>query len=140
MEKRILFIIRHRAMREHLVQAFRRRGFCVVMASDGVAGLFQLGLYHPHLIVLDIRGWEVLQRIRTLSEIPIIVLVEDTPEAKIESLDRGADFFVVKPPNVSELDARVRVLLRRGSGVQSDVAALQERSQDLTDHGVLIGI
>ena len=140
MEKRILFIIRGRAMREHLARAFRRRGFCVVTASDATGGLFKFGLCQPHLIVLDVRGWEVLQRIRTLSEIPIIVLVEDTPEAKIESLDRGADFFVVKPPNVIELDARVRVLLRRGSGVQSDVAALQERTQDLTDHGVLIGI
>ena len=140
MERRILFIIRGRAMREHLAQAFRRRGFSVVTASDGVAGLFQLGLCQPHLIVLDVRGWEVLQRIRTHSDIPIIVLVEDMPGAKIESLDRGADFFVVKPPNVSELDARVRVLLRRGSGLPSDVAAPQGRTQDLTDRGVLIGL
>ena len=120
-------------MREYLAQAFRRRGFCVVTAADGVAGLFQLGLCQPHLVVLDIHGWEVLQRIRSLSDIPIIVLVDDTPEAKIESLDQGADFFVVKPPNVGELDARVRVLLRRGLTAQSGEAALQARTQGLAD-------
>ena len=131
MEKRILFVVRDRAVREHLAQAFRRRGFCVVTASDGVAGLFQLGLCQPHLIVLDIRGWEVLQRIRSLSDIPIIVLVDDAPEAKIQSLDQGADFFVVKPPSVGELDARVRVLLRRGLGMESGEVAQQARTQDL---------
>ena len=140
MEKRILFVVRDRAVREHLAQAFRRRGFCVVTASDGVAGLFQLGLCQPHLIVLDIRGWEVLQRIRSLSDIPIIVLVDDTPEAKIQSLDQGADFFVVKPPSVGELDARVRVLLRRGLGMESGEVAQQARTQDLADSRALQGI
>ena len=122
-------------MGEHLAQAFRRRGFCVVAAWDGVAGLFQLGLCQPHLIVLDTNGWEVLQRIRRLSDIPVIVLVEDTPEAKIQSLDQGADFFVVKPPSLGELEARVRVLLRRGSGMQSGEAVLQARTQNLAEVG-----
>ena len=131
MERRILFVVRDRAVREHLAQAFRRRGFCVFTASDGVAGLFQLGLCQPHLIVLDTSGWEVLQRIRRLSDIPIIVLVDDTPEAKIQSLDQGADSFVVKPPSVGELDARVRVLLRRGLGMQSGETVLQVPTLDL---------
>ena len=140
MEKRILFVVRDRAVREHLAQAFRRRGFCVVTASDGVAGLFQLGLCQPHLIVLDIRGWEVLQRIRSLSDIPIIVLVDDTPEAKIQSLDQGADFFVVKPPSEDELDARVRVLLRQGLGMQSGEDALRARTQDLAGGRAVQGV
>ncbi len=104
-------------------------------ASDGVGGLFQLGLRQPHLIVLDLSGWETLQRIRTLSDIPIIVLIEGTLEAGIESLDRGADFFLVKPPSVSELEARVRALLRRGLGMQSGSAAPQERTQAMVDAG-----
>ena len=135
MEERILFVVRDRVMREHLAQAFRRRGFSAVTASDGVGGLFQFGLCQPHLIILDLRGWEVLQRIRALSEIPIIVLVEDTPEARIESLNQGADFFVVKPPSVSELEARVRALLRRGPGMKSGGAALQGRAQPMADVG-----
>jgi DNA-binding response OmpR family regulator len=136
-KRRILFVVRDRAMREHLALSFRHRGFCVVTAPDGVAGLFQLGLCQPHLIVLDASGWEVLQRIRRLSDIPVIVLVEDTPEAKIQSLDQGADFFVVKPPSVGELDARARVLLRRGSSMQSDEVALQAPTQDLSDSRAL---
>jgi DNA-binding response OmpR family regulator len=133
-EKRILFVMRDRAMREHLAQTFGDRGFRVFTASDGVSGLFQFGLRQPDLIVLDVGGWEILQRIRTLSDIPIIVFIEDTLEARIESLDRGADYFLVKPPSVSELDARVRALLRR------EAAVLQERTQDLTDLSVPLGI
>jgi len=112
----------------------------VATATDAVAGLFQLGLCQPHLVVLDIPDWEALQRIRRLSDIPVIVLVEDTPEAKIASLDQGADFFVVKPPNVSELDARVRVLLRRGLTAGSGEAAQQAPTQDLADSRALQGV
>lgn len=108
-------------------------------ASDGVGGLFQLGLRQPHLVVLDVNGWETLQRIRGLSDVPIIALVEDTLDARIESLDRGADYFLVRPPSVSELEARVRVLLRRESAMLPGAAALQERAQDLTDVSLPLG-
>ena len=140
MEKRILFVVRDRAMREHLAQTFCDRGFRVITASDGVGGLFQLGLRQPHLIVLDVNGWETLQRIRTLSDIPIIVLIEDTPEARVECLDRGADYFLVKPPSMGELEARARVLLRKESATRSGAAAPEERAQDLTDLSFPLGI
>lgn len=139
MEKRILFVVRDRAMREHLAQTFCGRGFRVSTASDGVGGLFQLGLRQPHLVVLDVNGWETLQRIRGLSDVPIIALIEDTLEARIESLDRGADYFLVRPPSVSELEARVRVLLRREAAMLPGAAALQERAQDLTDLSLPLG-
>jgi two-component system KDP operon response regulator KdpE len=139
-EKRILFVVRDRAMREHLAQTFCGRGFRVITASDGVGGLFQFGLRQPHLVVLDVNGWETLQRIRTLSDIPIIALVEDTPEAKVECLDRGADYFLVKPPSMGELEARARVLLRKESAMHSGAGALEERAQDLTDLSIPLGI
>ncbi len=139
-EKRILFVVRDRALREHLAQTFCDRGFRVITASDGVGGLFQLGLRQPDLVVLDVNGWETLQRIRALSAIPVIVLVEDTQEARIGSLDRGADFFLVKPPSLNELDARMRVLFRRGCGMLTGAPTLQERAQDLTDLGAPLGI
>lgn len=140
MEKRILFVVRDKLMREHLAQTFCGRGFRVTTASDGVGGLFQLGLRQPHLIILDVNGWETLQRIRTLSNVPIIALIEDTLEARIESLDRGADFFLVRPPSLSELEARIRVLLRRNPAMFDGVAAISERTQDLTDLSVSLGI
>ena len=140
MEKRILFVVRDKVMREHLARTFCDRGFCVAMASDGASGLFQLGLRQPHLIVLDVHGWEILQRIRALSNVPVIVLIDDTPEARIESLDRGADFFLIKPPSVSELDAKARALLRRNPAMLSGTAALQERTQELTDLNAVLGV
>ena len=139
MEKRVLFVVRDRAMREHLAQTFCGRGFRVSTASDGVGGLFQLGLRQPHLIVLDANGWETLQRIRALSDIPIIALIEDRPEARIECLDRGADYFLVKPPSMGELDARVRALLRDQHSVRSGAIPQEEWGQDLTDSSVPLG-
>ena len=140
MEKRILFVVRDRTMREHLARTFCGRGFRVITASDGVGGLFQLGLRQPDLVVLDVNCWETLQRIRTLSDIPIIALVEDRPEARIECLDHGADFFLVKPPSVGELDARARALLRRRFTERSCAASREERAQDLSDLSVPLGI
>jgi DNA-binding response OmpR family regulator len=131
-EKRILVIVRDKALREQLAQTFCSQGFRVSTASDAVGGLFLLGLRQPHLIVLDVNGWETLQRIRTLSDTPIIALIEDSPEARVESLDRGADYFLVKPPSLSELDARARVLLRREFAVRYGATALEERAQDLS--------
>jgi DNA-binding response OmpR family regulator len=111
-EKRILIVVCDRVVRELLVQTFADRGFRIVAASDGVSGLFQFGLAQPDLVVLDTDGWETLKRIRALSTVPIIVLIEDDPQARIESLDQGADFFVTKPPSLRELEAKVRVLFR----------------------------
>lgn len=140
MEKSVLFVVRDWALREHVAESFCSRGFRVITASDGVGGLFQFGLHQPDLVVLDVDGWETLQRIRALSDIPVIVLVEDTHENRIESLDRGADCFLVKPPSVNELVARVRVLFRRGSDMLPGATTLQERAQDLTDVSVSLRI
>jgi DNA-binding response OmpR family regulator len=76
--------------------------------------LFNVGLVQPDLVILDATDWETLQRIRRLSPVPIIVLVEDEQKVRVESLNRGADYFVIKPPDLGELDAKMRVLFRRG--------------------------
>ncbi len=112
-EKSILIVVRDRETRELLAQTFSSQGFQAVTAWDGVSGLFQFGLAQPDLVVLEVNGWETLQRIRAVSDVPIIVLIEDDAKARIESLDRGADYFVTKPPCIKELDAKVRALLRR---------------------------
>jgi DNA-binding response OmpR family regulator len=112
-EKSILIVVRDRETREVLAQTFSCHGLQVVTASDEINGLFQFGLAQPDLVVLDVNGWETLQRMRALSDVPIIVLIEDDKKARIESLNRGADYFVTKPPCINELDAKVRALLRR---------------------------
>lgn len=112
-DKKILVVVRDQETRELLAQTLTSRGFRAFMASDGVGGLFQLGLIQPDLVVLDANGWETLRRMRALSDVPIIVLIEDDPDTRIESLDQGADYFVTRPPSLLELEAKVRVLFRR---------------------------
>lgn len=83
----------------------------VYTAADSVGGLFQFGLVCPHLVILDTEEWETLDRMRAISSVPIIALTAD--HARAESLHHGADFFVVKPPSLDELEAKVRASLRR---------------------------
>jgi DNA-binding response OmpR family regulator len=100
-------------MRELLAQTFAGHGCQALTASDGVSGLFQVGMLQPDLVVLDANGWDTLRRIRTLSRVPIIVLVEDESKARVESLNEGADYFVTKPPSLQEVKAKARALLRK---------------------------
>jgi len=118
-ETRVLVVVGDRDTRELLAQAFAGHGFRALTASDGVSGLFQVGLVQPDLVVLDMNGWDTLRRMRNLSSVPIIVLVEDEPRARIESLDQGADYFVTKPPSLREVEAKARALLRRRPPMQA---------------------
>ena len=113
MEKRILIVARDPDTRECLARNFVDRGFQATIASDGIGGLFQLGLAKPDLVVLDLNSRETLRRMRALSSVPIIALIDDEPGAGVESLNQGADYFVVKPPSLPELEAKVRALFRR---------------------------
>jgi two-component system KDP operon response regulator KdpE len=81
----------------------------VVVASGGGAELIVLDLGLP-----DIDGYEVLRRVRTFSDMPIIVLTAHHEQAeKIRALDAGADDYVTKPFDTEELFARVRAAFRR---------------------------
>jgi len=111
-EKRILIVVRDPDTRDCLARKFVDRGFQATLAGDGIGGLFQLGLARPDLVVLDLTGWETLRRMRAMSNVPIIVLIDDEPGARAESLNQGADYFVVKPPSLPELEAKVRALFR----------------------------
>ena len=111
MEKRILIVGGSADTREQVTRALLRGGMRVYTAADSVGGLFQFGLVRPHLVILDTDEWETMERMRALSSVPIIALTAG--EASAESLDHGADFFVVKPPNLGELRAKVRASLRR---------------------------
>lgn len=101
-----------------LSAALRARGFRVDVAVDGQQALDQAALQPPAVIVLDlglpdIDGLDVLRRIRTWSEVPVVVLTaEGAEDRKIRALDDGADDYVTKPFSTPELLARLRVALR----------------------------
>jgi len=94
-------------------------GYEVLAARDGQTAIELAASEEPDLILLDIRmpgldGYEVCQRIREFSAVPIIMLTalaEDTD--KVKGLDIGADDYVTKPFSADELLARVRAALRR---------------------------
>jgi DNA-binding response OmpR family regulator len=94
-------------------------GLDVLAAADGRSGLRAFHASRPGLVVLDIGlpvldGWAVLDRIRDLSEVPVIMLTSRDKEAeKVRGLRAGADDYVTKPFSNAELLARVEALLRR---------------------------
>jgi len=96
-------------------------GFTVQEAENAAEGLRTATFNAPDLIILDLalpdrRGSEVLELIRSWSNVPIIVLsVEANEEEKVRLLELGADDYVVKPFSVRELVMRVRALARRTS-------------------------
>src|SRR5829696_4299333 len=99
-----------------------RAGHRVVEASDGAQALRQLDASHSDLVVLDVTmpeldGWQTLERIRDLSDVPVLMLTARAGELdKVRGLRSGADDYVTKPFGRQELLARVEALLRRTSG------------------------
>jgi two-component system KDP operon response regulator KdpE len=100
----------------------RMRGYEVVTASTGETALAAAEATPPDVVMLDlglpgIGGLEVLARLRSWSEVPVIVLTAADDERRMVAvLDAGADDYVTKPFGIGELLARVRVALRHGRG------------------------
>ena len=96
-----------------------RNGFDVSGAADGREGLRVFHRMHPDLVILDIGlpamdGWAVLERIRDLSDVPVLILTAHGQESdKVRGLHSGADDYLTKPFGNAELAARAATLLRR---------------------------
>jgi two-component system response regulator RegX3 len=118
---RVLVIEDEETYREVLDFYLRREGFDVFLAPDGTEGMKMFDSVRPDLVLLDLMlpgasGTEVCKYIRTKSSTPIIMLTaKDTEIDKVVGLELGADDYVTKPYSKSELIARMRAVLRRGS-------------------------
>jgi DNA-binding response OmpR family regulator len=103
-----------------------RSGLEVTEAANGREALRQLHSVRPDVVVLDVTmpdldGWETLERIRDVSEVPVLMLTARAAELdKVRGLKAGADDYVTKPFGRQELLARVEALLRR-SGAEPDL-------------------
>ena len=99
-----------------------RSGYAVEYAADGRTGLRMVYELRPDLLVLDIGlptmdGWQVLERVRDISDVPVLLLTAHGQDAdKVRGLRGGADDYLTKPFTNSELLARVEALLRRSGG------------------------
>lgn len=95
-------------------------------AETGNEGVTEAALRPPDVIVLDLGlpdldGLEVCKRVRTWSQVPIIVLSADGSEdRKVEALDEGADDYMTKPFAMRELNARLKVALRHHAAAAAD--------------------
>lgn len=100
-------------------ELLRRAGCGVDVASDGRSGLRAFHSGRPDLVILDVMlpemdGWQVLDRIRDLGDVPVLVLSSHRRESdKVRGLRAGADDYLTKPFGGRELTARVHALLRR---------------------------
>lgn len=94
-------------------------GYRVLESETGRQGLSDVALRRPDVVLLDLGlpdmdGLVVLQRLREWSHVPVLILsVRDGPEEKVTALDAGADDYVTKPFDSTELLARLRAIQRR---------------------------
>jgi DNA-binding response OmpR family regulator len=119
--RRILVVDDDPDIRGLLRELLDRRGFDVHEAKDGQEALRIFFDLRPDLILLDVQmpvldGWKTLERIRELSDAPVLMLTAKSAELeKTRGLRAGADDYVTKPFGRQELLARVEALLRRTS-------------------------
>ena len=119
---RILVVDDDADIRLLLRELLERAGYAVDEAQDGREALRTLFTTPPALVILDVTmpdmdGYQTLERIRDLSEVPVLMLTARTQELeKVRGLAAGADDYVAKPFGRQELLARVQALLRRSGG------------------------
>jgi two-component system response regulator RegX3 len=124
-----------------LVIGLGREGFQVIVARDGAEALQLFDEVEPDVVLLDlmlpkISGIDVCRTIRGRSNVPIIIVTAKSTEIDtVVGLEVGADDYVSKPYRLRELVARIRAVLRRGSGATKDHApeALERGSLEAGD-------
>src|SRR5215218_4793969 len=137
--RRVLVVDDDEDVRELTSTLLRRAGYDVVESSNGRDALRRLYEARVDAVVLDVAmpeldGWQTLERIRDVSEVPVLMLTARAGELeKVRGLQSGADDYVTKPYGRQELLARLEALLRRSRGAPepADVVARGEVEVDL---------
>ena len=119
-----------------LAKALREEGYAVDTAEDGEAGFYKANCWDYDAIVLDVMlprldGWGILARLRKTKRTPVLMLTaRDATHDRVRGLDGGADDYLVKPFDLSELLARLRALIRRAAGQAESTITLGEVVMD----------
>ncbi|SEC92774.1 response regulator [Bradyrhizobium erythrophlei] len=140
----VLLIDDEPKIRRFLRAGFEIHGFSVVEAENAADGLKIATFNAPDLVILDLGlpdlpGSETLERLRSWSNVPVIVLsVESNEDEKVRLLQAGADDYVVKPFGMAELLARSDAALRRyfKSATENPVVVAGPLSVDLVSRTV----
>jgi len=142
----ILLVEDDLSLADGLKTALRREGFTINHVATGESALLAIRSGPPELVILDLGlpdmdGLEVLKRLRTGDSSPLVMVLtaRDTTEDKVAGLDRGADDYLAKPFDMSELLARLRALERRISAVQTTDITIGAVTLDTLTHKVTVG-
>ena len=133
---RLLIVEDEEELAETVRRAFVEDGFSVDVATDGESGLFNAQSWNYDAIVLDLMlprmgGIDVLKKVRAKSATPVLILTaRDGVDDKVKGLNTGADDYLTKPFQLTELIARVRALVRRSAGKPSPVVKVGDLEID----------
>jgi two-component system, OmpR family, KDP operon response regulator KdpE len=142
----VLLIDDEPKIRRFLRAGFELNGFSVIEAENAADGLKAATFSAPDLIILDLalpdlHGSEVLERLRSWSNVPVIILsVVANEDEKVRLLQAGADDYVVKPFGMAELLARSEAALRRyfKTATESPIVVTGPLAVDLVSRTVLL--
>ncbi len=119
-----------------LVVGLGREGFQVTVARDGSEALRLFDETEPDLVLLDlmlpkVSGIDVCRTIRSRSSVPIIMVTAKAAEIDtVVGLEVGADDYVAKPYRLRELVARIRAVMRRGTGDRTGAAGAERQAPE----------
>ena len=130
MNKRLILVVEDdAAVRNLITTTLKTRDYKYITASNGESAIMEAASHNPDIVLLDlglpdIDGVEVIKKIRSWSNMPIIVIsARSEDDDKINALDSGADDYLTKPFSVEELLARLRVTQRRLAMMQTGVGS-----------------
>lgn len=130
MNKPVILVVEDDAPIKNLITTtLKTHEYKFLTAQNGETAILEASSHNPDIILLDLGlpdmdGIDIIKKIRTWSNVPIIVISARSEDAdKIEALDAGADDYLTKPFSVEELLARVRVTQRRLAAMQSDMVS-----------------
>lgn len=130
MNKALILVVEDdRPIRNLIVTTLKTHDYKYITAENGSSAILEVSSHKPEIILLDLglpdmEGVDVIKKVRTWSNVPIIVISARSEDVdKIEALDAGADDYITKPFSLSVLRARVNTQLRK-------VAAMSEKEKD----------
>ena len=130
MNKALILVVEDdRPIRNLIVTTLKTHDYKYITAENGSSAILEASSHKPEIILLDLglpdmEGVDVIKKVRTWSNVPIIVMSARSEDVdKIEALDAGADDYITKPFSLSVLRARVNTQLRKA-------AAMGEKEKD----------
>ncbi len=143
---RILIIEDEKSLAKILKKGLEENSFTVDLAFDGEEGLYMAETYPFDAVILDIMlpvmdGLTILDKLRAKNiDVPVLMLTaKGEVEDRVKGLNIGADDYIAKPFDFSELLARLKSVIRRNKGKASSLITINDLTIDMNSHVVKRG-